>query len=95
MAEAAALAEGSERPASRAVAVGRLAMGLIQGVVLYFLSNAYAHKTWPANTPALYAALILVFALASLIVIGGLGRIRPAPLAIWTAVAAVVLAVFA
>ena len=74
---------------------GRVATGLIQGVVLYLLTEAAADKAWPADTPALYAALLLAFSFAPVIVIGGLGRIRPIPLAVWTVVAAAVLAAFA
>jgi hypothetical protein len=87
-------AEAQEPAGSRAIAGARLAIGLAQGVALYLLSEAQKQKAWPADTPALYAALLLVFVFCPLIVIGGLGRMRLIPLAAWTAVAAVVLAIF-
>ena len=87
--------EALDRAASRTVAGARLASGLLQGIALYLLSEAPKQKVWPADTPALYAALLLVFAICPLIVIGGLGRIRLIPLAVWTVVAATALAIFA
>ena len=74
--------EAQDRPASRTIAIARLASGLLQGVVLYLLSEAQQQKVWPADTPALYAALLLVFGICPLIVIGGLGRMRLIPLAV-------------
>ena len=84
-----------ERPNRWVIAGARLATGLIQGVGLYLLTEAAAQKAWPADTPMLYAGLLVVFSLAPLIVIGGLGRIRLLPLAVWTVVAAMALAAFA
>ncbi len=88
-------AEARDQAGSLTVAAARLATGLLQGIALFLLSEAQEQKAWPATLPPLYAALLLVFALCPLIVIGGLGRIRLIPLAIWTAVAAAVLAIFA
>ena len=88
-------AEAQEPAGSRAIAGARLTIGLGQGAALYLLSETQAQKVWPADTPTVYAALLLVFVFCPLIAIGGLGRIRLVPLAAWTAVGAVVLAVFA
>jgi hypothetical protein len=90
-----AQAEAQDQAATRTIAAGRLATGLLQGIVLYLLAQAGHQKVWPAVMPALHAALVLVFALCPLIVIGGLGRIGAVPLAAWTALAAAVLAIFA
>jgi hypothetical protein len=87
-------AETRDQAASRTIALARLAAGLLQGVVLYLLSQAQEQKAWPASIPALYAALLLVFAICPLIVVGGLGRMRLIPLGAWTVTAAAVLAVF-
>jgi hypothetical protein len=91
MAEAAA----DERPASRRVAALRLGVGLAQGLCLALLVSTMMAKTWPSTSPAISAPLLIVLMYVPLIVIGGLGRIRPIPLAAWTSVAAVVLAIFA
>jgi hypothetical protein len=72
----------------------RIAVGLAQGLAIWFLPHARDHHAWPSQTPALYAALLLVMAYVPLIVIGGLGRIRALPLALWTLASTVVLAAF-
>ncbi len=76
------------------IAPARLAIGLAQGLVLYGLSEAATRAVWPATDRPLFGALVLAFAYAPLIVIGGLGRIRAVPLAIWTVIAAAALAAF-
>jgi hypothetical protein len=80
--------------APRWIGPARLAIGLAQGLVLYGLSEAATRSAWPASDQPLFGALVLAFAFAPLIVIGGLGRIRPVPLAVWTLVAAAALAAF-
>jgi len=87
-------AEAQDQAASRTIAGARLASGLAQGVGLYLLTEAQEHKGWPAGTPTLFGALLLAFAFAPVVVIGGLGRMRPVTLAAWTLVAAVLLAAF-
>jgi Domain of unknown function (DUF4153) len=76
------------------VALG-LATGLAQGAVAYALAEAERQKVWPATQPQVYAAFTLICAYLPLIALAGYGRIRPVTLAIWAAVAAVVLALFA
>jgi hypothetical protein len=75
-------------------ALTRLGIGLAQGASLWLLTEAYDHKLFPQVQPWVFAAATLVCLYAPLIVIGGLGRIRPVTLAVWTAVAAILLAVF-
>src|ERR1700722_10160711 len=87
-------AEALDRPVSRTLIAARLSVGLAQGVVLYLLSEAQTRKVWPADTPPLYAALLLVAVFVPLIKLGGLGRIRLVPLAAWALVATAVLAIF-
>jgi hypothetical protein len=86
-------AEALDRPASRTLVAARLSIGLAQGVVLSLLSEAQTRKVWPANMPPLYAALLLVAVFVPLIKLGGLGRIRLAPLVAWALVATAVLAI--
>jgi len=87
-------AEALDRPASRTLLAARLSVGLAQGVVLYLLSEAQTRKVWPADTPPLFGALLLVAVFVPLIKLGGLGRIRLVPLAAWALVATAVLAIF-
>ena len=90
-----AQAETLERPGERLILGGRLAIGLTQGVVIYLLSEAQTRKVWPADTPPLYAALLVVAIFVPPIKLGGFGRIRLLPLAVWALVATLMLAVFA
>jgi hypothetical protein len=90
----AALAEDHGRAGTR-IALARLGIGFAQGVGLWLLSEAYARHLSPHGPPALFAALALTLAYVPLILIGGLGRIRPPTLGAWAIGAALVLAVFA
>jgi hypothetical protein len=89
----AAPAEDHGRAGTR-IALARLGTGLAQGVGVWLLSEAYSHKLWPGLAPWVPAAAALVLGFVPLIVIGGLGRIRPLTLALWAVVAAVALAAF-
>jgi len=82
-------------PAALRSAIPRLATGLAQGLVAWGLTEAAKHTLWPATQPALFAALSLILAFVPLILIGGYGRIRALPLAIWALAAAAALAIFA
>jgi hypothetical protein len=90
---AATPAEDHGRAGTR-TALTRLAIGLAQGVGLWVLSEAYDHKLWPGLALWVPAAAALVLLYAPLVVVGGLGRIRPGTLALWAVVAAILLAVF-
>src|ERR1700677_2999242 len=89
----AAPAEDQAR-AGTSIALARLGIGLAQGVGVWLLSEAYSHKLWPGLAPWVPAAAALVLGFVPLIVVGGLGRIRPLTLALWAVVAAVALAAF-
>jgi len=89
----AATAEDHGRAGTR-IALARLGVGLAQGVALWLLSDLYAHQFWPTLAAWVPAAAALVLAYAPLIVVGGLGRLRPLTLAVWALVAALVLAAF-
>lgn len=80
--------------APRGVALARLAIGFAQGVGLYLLSEAATRKVWPATVAWLFDAAALVLAFVPLVVIGGLGRIRPRALTLWTLFAVAALAAF-
>jgi hypothetical protein len=71
----------------------RLAIGLLQGLGLYALHRASdGVPSWPATQPLIFGPLLLVVGFLPLVLLAGAGRMRPVPLAIWTAVAGVVLA---
>ncbi|WP_428154555.1 DUF4153 domain-containing protein [Brevundimonas sp.] len=70
----------------------RLATGLVQGLALYLLYLAADKNAWPETQPALFGALALAAGYGPVVVLAAAGRIKPLALALWTGVAAVVLA---
>ncbi|MBI3514097.1 MAG: DUF4153 domain-containing protein [Proteobacteria bacterium] len=73
--------------------VARVLTALVQAAALYLLADAAtAPRSWPATVPSLYEPLLLVSVYIPLFVLFGLGQIRARPLAIWLAVAAILVA---
>lgn len=71
----------------------RLAIGLGQGLGLYGLHRiSDGAASWGATHPLLFGPLLLVTAFLPIMLLAGVGRLRPVTLAIWTAVAGVALA---
>jgi len=92
------------------LAPARLAIGLLQGAALWWLHRsaeafgwlcddvrpgACPTAIWPATEPLVFGPLVLVFAFLPLVLLAGVGRMRPVTLAIWTTVAGVALALLA
>jgi hypothetical protein len=80
---------------ARGLAVARLGIGLVQGLLLYGLYRGMATHdalTWPATQPPLFAALVLACAFTPVMLLAGVGRLSVKALAIWGVVAAAVLA---
>ena len=77
-------------------AAARLAVGLIQGLVLAWLIHAAdgeaAARTWPATQPEVFGPLLLVAVYLPAVLLAGIGRLRLTTLVIWTLVAAAMLA---
>ncbi|WP_051695435.1 DUF4153 domain-containing protein [Caulobacter sp. UNC358MFTsu5.1] len=83
------------QPESRAVrraTIARLATGLAQGLLLYGLFKAGEAKVWPATQRELYAALWMVVLFVPFVVLAGVSALRFRTLAIWKALAVVVVA---
>jgi len=81
----------------RATAAVRLAIGLLQGVALWWLTrswpNEYRHPpVWPATDPWLFGCLFLVFAFLPVVLLAGVGRLRPVTLIVWGGIAGAVMA---
>ncbi|MDI1326808.1 MAG: DUF4153 domain-containing protein [Brevundimonas sp.] len=80
------------RDAAPWLAPARLAIGLLQGLGLFWLHRASdGVATWPATQPLLFGPLLLVFGFLPVMVLAGVGRLRLTTLVIWTIVAAVAL----
>ena len=90
--------QGRGRRATHRVArsrpfLARLLTALLQALALYLLAEALdAPLSWPATERRLFIPMLLVSAYVPLVLQLGLGQIRPRPLAIWAAIAAVVIA---
>ncbi len=71
----------------------RIGIGLLQGLGLYWLHRSSDNdlKVWPATEPLLFGPLLLVVAFLPLVLLAGVGRLRPVTLAIWTAAAGTAL----
>lgn len=72
----------------------RIGIGLLQGLGLYWLqrSTDVDLRVWPATEPLVFGPLLLIVAFLPLVLLAGVGRLRPVTLAIWTAVAGTALA---
>jgi hypothetical protein len=69
----------------------RLAVGLLQGLVLYLLYRAFQDKAWPATQPLLFAPLVLMWLMAPVIFISSLGVLNRRQLLIWIPLAAAIV----
>lgn len=70
----------------------RLLIALAQARALYWLTGTLAAApSWSTSEPAVFIPLLLVSYYVPLILMLGLGQIRPLPLLIWAAIAAVVI----
>jgi hypothetical protein len=78
---------------TRRVGRQRLAVGLAQGVLLYFLYHAQQSGAWPSNHPGLFFPFTLGGIVLPALLISGLGHLPRRPLLLWLAVAACVLTV--
>lgn len=77
------------------IAVARLAAGLLQGLLLYWLYSAAQDKTWPATEPYLLAPLMLIGLLLPVLLVSSLGHLSLRRIGLWMAGAALVLTVLA
>ncbi|MEN5146167.1 DUF4153 domain-containing protein [Brevundimonas diminuta] len=80
---------------ARGLAVVRIGIGLLQGLILYLLYRSASDSAaliWPATQPSLFAALVLAAAFAPVMLLAGVGRMGLRALALWGAVAAAALA---
>lgn len=78
---------------SRATAGTRVLIGLLQGLALYLIYQAAENGVWNAGNSGLFAALLLVAAIAPGLAISGLGHIPARSLLRWLVPAMAVLAV--
>jgi hypothetical protein len=70
----------------------RLLIGLVQGLLLYWLYRAGQDHAWPATAPLLFQPLLLVLVLAPAILVSSIGNMAPRRAALWLAIAAALIA---
>lgn len=90
-----ALASDAPAPESLArpnVGTARLLIGLLQGIVLYWLYRAGQDHSWPATVPILLEPLLLVSLMAPVILVSSLGHMAGRRAAMWAATAAAIIA---
>lgn len=80
---------------SRGVMAGRLAAGLLQGVLLYGLYRAATSGAWPSGQPYLFVPLMFVGVLLPPLFIAAIGHLDTRRTAIWIATAFLIMAVLA
>lgn len=77
------------------VAAARLAIGVLQGIVLYLLYRAAKDHAWPATQPYLFAPLLLAWVMAPVILISSLGHLTLKRAGVWILAAVIVIAALA
>ena len=90
-----AATDAPDLPPRPGIASARIAIGLLQGLLLYLLYRAGTDMVWPATEPSLFVPLLLVAVLAPIVAISGLGQLNRRQLLAWTAVAAAIAAALA
>jgi len=84
-----------EAEVSRRVMALRLAAGLVQGALLYWLYQADRGGWWPSGAPYVMIPLLMACALLPAMLISAMGHMAPKKVAQWMAVAAGVVLIMA
>ena len=82
-----------EAQVSRKVMAVRLATGLLQGLLLYWLYAAARDAAWPASAPYLMVPLMTVLLILPVLLISSLGHLAPRKTVYWLLAALAVLLV--
>ncbi|SFB98829.1 DUF4153 domain-containing protein [Massilia yuzhufengensis] len=88
-------ADPLDLPAAPGIAVSRIGIGLVQGLVLYLLYSAAMDLAWPATRPLLFLPLLMVAVIVPVIAISGLGHMTRRQLLLWVAAGAAIIAALA
>jgi hypothetical protein len=81
-----------EPPAMSTVAIARLTVGAVQGLLLYFLYKAAQSGQWPATAPYLFVPLLLLGVLLPVLLISMLGHLDRRHVVAWTGGAFLIIA---
>ena len=93
MSQSSAVDEGLalEDVVSPVVAQVRLALGLLQGALLYWLYSSARDNAWPSTAPYLFAPLVLVGLLVPVLMIASLGHLPAKKAGMWALAATGIL----
>ena len=80
------------REVLRSNALTRFGVGVLQGAALYVLHRARESRGWPATEPLVFAPLASVAIFVPLIIVTGLGHLRPRTLVSWAGTSALLCA---
>jgi hypothetical protein len=80
-----------EAEVSRKVMAARLAIGLLQGLLLYWLYASARDVAWPATAPYAMVPLTAVLLILPVLLISSLGHMKPRQAAVWLLAALAVL----
>lgn len=75
--------------ATSRTALVRLGIGLVQGLVLYFLYRARVNQSWPGNNSLAFSALAMMFVFVPILMISSLGHLANKTLLRWFLIATV------
>ena len=81
-----------DRAISPVIGWTRIATGLVQGVLLWALTEAADNKVWPATSGPLFGALAAIVLFTPFVVLAGIAEMRRRNVAIWAVAVAVVMA---
>ncbi len=85
----------SESAATFKCAIARLRIGLLQGLLLYFLYESVMAGTWPATNVFLFSPLLMVCLFAPVLLISSLGHLQKKQMWIWILVAITIIGLLA
>jgi hypothetical protein len=74
------------------VGTWRILIGLLQGLLLYFLYHAAQERAWPATDPLLFVPLIVAALFVPVLLVSSLGHMNRRQLVLWGGFAALLLA---
>lgn len=73
----------------------RLAIGLVQGLVLYGLYHAHENGIWPAQTGFIFTPVLAITLFVPLIAIQSYGNLRPRSFVMWVGAATLIIGALA
>lgn len=81
-----------ERANSPSIGWTRIATGLVQGALLWALTEAADNKVWPATSGPLFGVLAAIALFTPFVILAGVAEMRRRNIAIWALAVAVVVA---